>query len=425
MICKCPKCDGALEYNPGTDAMDCPYCGSNFAVSEIMMGQDKKENPVGTSESQLRDVPYWDMTPYAQAEADERAREKAEQKEKMGGQQQGNQETMSGNIYTCTTCGAELFVNGVEASTFCAYCGQPTIVFSRVSKELMPKYILPFRIQKEQAVNGIREKLNKGFFVPREIKNFEVERVRGIYIPYFMFDVYYHDFQQLKGTVGSGKHRKTKHFLREAECEFRRVTCDASRQLNDESSQRLEPFDLRMLKPFDVGYLSGFYADRYDMTDKELTCVVVGRVRELFDDEMKKSVNARNVKITARNPNFKIHGAEYALLPAWFLTFRYQDEPYTILVNGQTGKIVGAVPFDKVKLCLIFALIAFLATIIFTFLLVFLIKLKDANMFVVYVTSAVIMYTTGLGAFKSVKKNIKLTKARRTNRFVKERQEDS
>lgn len=417
MICKCPKCDGALEYNPAYDKMECPYCGSVFSTHEAMEHQRLQDNVVkmeAPSSSTAGNV-YGDMQP--------------QQTSGVNVQTEGGssgQSTMECNIYTCTSCGAELAINGVEASTFCAYCGQPTIVFSRVSQELMPKWVLPFRIQKDQAVNGIRERLNKGFFVPKEIKNFAVEKVRGIYVPYFLFDVYYYDWQRLRGEVGSGKSKTTKYFVREAECDFRQVTCDASKQLNDESSQRLEPFDLRCLKPFEAGYLSGFYADRYDMTDKQLFGVAIGRTKELFDAEIRKSISASNIRIMENRPKYQIKKAEYALLPAWFLTFRYKNEPYTMLVNGQTGKVVGAVPFDKVKFTSMFVVLAVIATIIFTFLgTLFFHEDMDSDIFKIIIIAAVVFYGTGWTAFNSVKKNIELTKASRTAKFVRERQDDN
>ena len=416
MICKCPRCDGALEYNPSSDRMDCPYCGSNFDTAEVMEAQRTQDNVVRMQSPARSEFPvggnaYGDMQPQAASGTTAVS---------------GAENTMECNIYTCTACGAELAVNGVEASTFCAYCGQPTIVFSRVSHELMPKYILPFRIQKDQAVSGIREKLNKGFFVPNEIKNFEVEKVRGIYIPYFLFDVYYYDWQRLRGTVGSGKHKKTKYFIREAECDFKRLTCDASKQLNDESSQRLEPYDLRMLRPFEAGYLSGFYADKYDMTDQELTGVAVGRCKELFDKEMIDSVRANSVRIVQNNPRYEVKSAEYALLPAWFMTFRYKNEPFTMLVNGQTGKVVGAVPFNKAKLVSLFIIIAIIGSIIFSVLgLFFFHEDMEGDAIGLVIGVAVVLYGSGLKSFRSVMKNIELTKARRTARFVRERQDDN
>lgn len=422
MICKCPKCDGALEYNPAYDKMECPYCGSTFSTHEAMENQRMQDNAVKMVAPSAHPGSAG-MTLGANVGTQTAVMNGSNQMSSSAGAD-GN--TMECNIYTCTACGAELAVNGVEASTFCAYCGQPTIVFSRVSQELMPKWILPFRIQKDQAVNGIREKLNKGLFVPREIKNFEVEKVRGIYVPYFLFDVYYYDWQRLRGTVRRGKSNVTKYFVREAECNFNRLTCDASVQLNDESSQRLEPFDLRCLKPFEAGYLSGFYADRYDLSDKQLTGVAIGRTKALFDEQIRKTVSASNISIVENRPKYQVKNAEYALLPAWFLTFRYKNEPYTMLVNGQTGKVVGAVPFDKAKFSGMFVALAVVATIIFTAIgMLFIHDDMDGDIIKVVLVLAFVFYGTGWRAFVSVKNNIALTKASKTAKFVRERQDDN
>ncbi len=420
MICKCPKCDGALEYNPAYDKMECPYCGSAFSTHEAMAHQRLQDHAVKMTAASAN-----------MAASAGKMNTQMQDSVMSGNTAQGmvngeTQNTLECNIYTCTACGAELAVNGVEASTFCAYCGQPTIVFSRVSQELMPKWIIPFRIQKEQAVNGIREKLNRGLFVPKEIKNFEVEKVRGIYVPYFLFDVYYYDWQRLRGTVRRGKSNVTKYFIREAECDFKRLTCDASLQLNDESSQRLEPYDLRCLKPFEAGYLSGFYADRYDMSDKQLTGVAIGRTKSLFDEQIRKTISASNISIVENRPKYQIKNAEYALLPAWFLTFRYKNEPYTMLVNGQTGKVVGAVPFDKAKFISMFAALAVVASAIFTAAgILFFHENMDSDIFKLVIILVMVFYCTGWRAFVSVKNNIALTKASRTAKFVRERQDDN
>ncbi len=427
MICKCPKCDGALEYAPETDKMECPYCGSAFGVEEVMTSQKKQDNVIKMEAPSAGGTQFqpWGQEVAAQTQQSIQSGQNVQQ----GNSIPETHQTMTCNIYTCTACGGELSVNGVEASTFCAYCGQPTIVFSRVSEEMMPKFILPFRIQKEQAVGAIREKLRKGIFIPGEIKNFEVEKVRGIYIPYWLFDVYYYDNQYLRGTVGSGKNKKTKYYIREADCDFRGLTCDASRILNDESSQRLEPFDLRGLKDFDAGYLSGFYSDQYDMKKEQLYGVAIGRSKELFDAQVKKSVRANNVSIISNMPKHEIKRAEYALLPAWFLTFRYKNEPYTMLVNGQTGKVVGAVPFAKAKLSAMFATLAVLGTFIGTPLAKVMLSasdVEDATEGTIWLlVVAAMMFFAGMGFFNTVKKNVELTKARKTAKYVKERQDDN
>ena len=334
-------------------------------------------------------------------------------------------ETMECSIYTCTSCGAELAINGVEASTFCSFCGQPTVVFNRVASQKKPKYIIPFSVTKERAISLIRERLNRGKYVPDAIKNFEIERVRGIYIPYWLYNIYYHDSQYLKGTVGSGKNSHTYYYFREADCDFTMVTLDASEKLNDETSQRLEPFDTGVMKPFSIEYLSGFYADTYDVNMNKLDRVAIGRAEEMFQKAVEDSIDAHSISVLHKQPDYKIQNRIYAMFPAWFLTFRYENIPYTILVNGQTEKIVGGVPYDRAKVTSSFMVIAIITSIIATFILSYLLSFDSSEGTMKLIITAIIMSFTGLGIglsnFKKVKESTSLTSLSSTNSFVRDR----
>lgn len=422
MIYRCPRCNGALEYNPISDEMECAHCGSGYTMQEISTNQRPEDyytqqQPVSWGNPQTTTAAWGSESAYSQTHAVEIPEEPNIYAEP---------ETMECRVYTCTSCGAELLVNDTEVSTYCAYCGQPTIVFSRVSNELTPKYILPFKITKEQALSNIRDKFGKGFLIPDEIKNFNVEKMRGIYVPYFLFDAYYYDRQKVSYSEGVGDKKKTKIIDFEAECEFTKLSCDASVRLNDESTQRLEPYCLDELKPFDAGYMSGFYADRYDLTARQLTNAAVRRCKDLFLQQMRKEVRDSNAAVLKSNPRHEIRGSEYALLPVWFMTFRYKNEPYTMLVNGQTGKVVGAVPYNKKKATVLFVIVAVLASSILAGLGCFLhFGLQvELTVFVAILVLGLIFYLIGISLISVYKKNMKLTKLVKTAKFVGERQDD-
>ena len=379
MICKCPNCGEALSYSIDEQMLLCPACDSSF-------------NP--------NDAVNEELLP--------------------------EQDTIKCDIYSCTTCGAEIAVNDVEAATFCAYCGQPTIIFNRVASQKKPEYIIPFSITREQAEESIRNHLRRGFFVDGGIKNFETERICGIYVPYWLYDVFYSSNQVLKGTVQHGKNQRTHYYRRISECEFNKVTVDASRRLEDESSQRLEPFDTTALKPFEAGYLSGFYADCYDSSSQDKKFFAIYKVKELFNQEVIKSVPANNVKITQDNPTHEILSETYAMLPVWFLSFIHEDKRYTIMVNGQTGKTVGAVPYVKFRIkAAIMILGTLLSGLAFKFLESELYSHpKDfRESLFIYIVLIFISFSYGAKQFKKLKKSIGLTTAESINKFAKERQD--
>lgn len=321
---KCPGCGGALEYDPLDERMHCEYCGSSYAPEEVNRLTPKEARPAASRE-----------------EMDE-ARKRP---------------TISMNIAVCNSCGAELAVNDVEVSSFCPYCGNAAVVLDRVEERLAPDYVIPFKVSSEQAELIIRSKLS-GFYVPRAIKNFEVERLRGIYMPFWLYEVYFSADQKWKYNVSDGRKNQTNYIHLIGECTYKRMTVDASERFVDESSQRLEPFYMKDLRPFDASYLSGFYSDRFDVGERESDRVALDRSWTLYDESVKMEIADHKASLVSTKPRMKVLKKDYALLPVWFLTFNHDKKTYTVLVNGQTKKMVGAVPISKIKAILTFVILA-------------------------------------------------------------------
>ena len=443
MIYKCNKCGSALEYSAELNKMVCDYCGNTFELNEVSaMVQGGPEKPKEEERLVKPDKPinaantgifYGFNAPNGFASNQvgdyntvlERKKEEEEAKESR------EHASIQMQIMRCTSCGAELAVNGVETSTFCAYCGQATVVKDRVADYLKPDYIIPFRINRTDAEAIIRRQLNSGFFVPKGIKEFEVEKMRGIYVPFWLFDMYYHDSQYYKYTKKQGKSSVTRyeHFV--ASTNYRRLTLDASLNLNDESSARLEPYDMRQLKEFDTAYLSGFYSDRFDVGVADITGNAVLKAGHLFNEEAAKMIRHKGGKLVSSDPDYQVTNTNYALLPAWFLTFRYENKPFTILVNGQTGKMIGAVPFVKAKVYGLFAAMVSVLTVLSVILVTALSKFIYVNLggfnrgtalyFIGLPVVIGIIAKTAFSKYTALKKSLKLTTANKINKFAKER----
>jgi hypothetical protein len=61
-----------------------------------------------------------------------------------------------------------------------------------------------------------------------------------------------------------------------------------------------------------------------------------------------------------------VHEAELVLLPVWIATYRHADEVFRLLVNGQTGEVVGRAPRSMVKVVVAVLLgLVILAAVVF------------------------------------------------------------
>ena len=397
MASKCPNCGYKLIFSPDYGALCCDMCGGIYMPEEIEAAPEEQD--------------LLDLNEVLGTDADF--------------------DTTEFSIYTCSSCGGEIIINNTEASTNCIYCGNPSIVFSRVSKERKPDSILPFKLTREEAAKQIRGILKPVESIPRKFLKFDINDIRGIYIPYLIVDVEYRGAQFIEKQIGN-KESKTFLYERAGRCEFTDIPIEASTKLCDESSIRLEPYDLSELVPFDEDYLTGFYSDVCDLDRLWLDKNIKKRLKQIFDEQVSKSCPGYLVDMKFSNASI-IHrrAPQYALLPVWFLSFKYEGKPHTILVNGQTGKVVCSLPWNKKKLIrdtLIGGFFCALPFFGFTALAI-VATLKGVNAGAL-VGPAIGLTAGGCGMLiagtkrlQTLKRKISLTQSYATFRFVKERQD--
>lgn len=404
MATLCKNCSHALVFNPETQKLECSSCGSSFKAEEVESESKKYRQDL-----------------------------QAESMDSIYGETDGKY--MDCYVYTCAECGGEIIINGSESSTTCIYCGNPNVVFSRIARQKCPDYILPFSISKDKAVSMVRERLKKGIFVPSKIKKINIDYVRGIYLPYWLVNAEYSGAVVLSGQVNEGKHTRTYYFGRAGDMNIKNLPIDASKMVSDESTARLEPFSMTLLKPFDEDYLAGFYSNVTDITYSDLRSSALTRAKEYFEDEAIHDCVVENPKIIRSNPSIKLNNdLIYAMLPAWFISFKYKKKHHTILINGDTGKVVCGIPWNKILFYSLLIglgiLITAAAFFVFRYTLPFFLAAGGSSrssgnrgkLIVYLVVGIIALFTTGIRKVVKVVKNIKLTQDRDTFNFMKKRQ---
>jgi hypothetical protein len=137
----------------------------------------------------------------------------------------------------------------------------------------------------------------------------------------------------------------------------------------DTHMDAVEPFDYSDLKPFSTAYLPGYLADKYDVSREDSRPRIETRAKTSMEDELAKTViGYERVFSTSGNVNIINSNCQYALLPVWMLSTKWNGKNYLFAMNGQTGKLIGDLPIDKGKYFKWFAGIALpLAAIILGF----------------------------------------------------------
>ena len=164
---QCPSCTGPLHYDGATGRLQCDYCGSSFDPAEIEKLYAEKEQQAASQPETGSDTGEW------QSSADE---DWGADADKM-------------RVYSCPSCGAQLICEETTAATSCPYCGNPTVIPEQFSGILKPDYILPFKLSKEDAVSALKRHYKGKLLLPKLFRdNNHIEELRGIYVPFWLFD---------------------------------------------------------------------------------------------------------------------------------------------------------------------------------------------------------------------------------------------
>ena len=332
---QCPNCTGPLGFAGDSGKLECEHCGTSFDVGVIEQLYADKEQEAAKAGTE----PQWDMSEAGSSWSDEEAAH------------------MRG--YTCPSCGAEIICDDTTAATSCPYCGNPTVVPGQFAGFLRPDYVIPFKLDKNAAVAALKRYYRGKKFLPNSFAdNNHIDEIKGIYVPFWLFDgetdaaMRFHATRVHKSTRGDYEITTTEHYriTREGGVVFERVPVDGSTKMPDAHMDSVEPYDYGELKPFSSAYLPGYLADKYDVDAQ--TCSKRANERIIAStEEAFASTISGYATVTREHADIKLKkgGVKYALMPVWLLTTKWNGENFLFAMNGQTGKLIGDLPIDKKK----------------------------------------------------------------------------
>ncbi len=325
---KCPNCGGRLEFESSTQKMTCPFCDSEIDVEALKSFDEKLNRDNSQTEANFQ----------------------------LNGEYI-NDDNMS--VYVCDSCGGEIIADENAAATHCPYCDNPVIFTGKLSGMLKPDWVIPFKLSKEDAKRELQNHLKGKPLLPKIFKSQNhIDEIRAIYVPFWIYDADIDGSFTFEGTKvrtwsdSKYAYTETSHFeiFRDGALSFEHVPADGSSKMPDDLMESIEPFDFSQAVDFQTAYLSGFLADKYDVTAEENNSRVQKRMEDSFSDALKGTVNGfATIKEIDRQCFFKGEKVSYALFPVYILNPSWNGNKYVFAMNGQTGKFVGDLPIDKAK----------------------------------------------------------------------------
>ena len=327
----CPACGGPMKFDVESGKVKCDYCASIYEIEEVKNFFAQKNQTVVENPQISEDESYWT---------------------------EGDSNMKS---YKCNSCGAEMVCEETTAATSCPYCGNPAVMPQKFTGMLRPQYVIPFKVDKSEAEEELEKYYKKKLLLPGTFKGHNhINEIKGVYVPFWLYsgtveaDMHFDAEQVSVKTTATEKITTTKHYdvHRKGTVKFDKVPTDASTAMPDDLMDSIEPYDYKDLKNFEMEYLPGYIADKYDVSKEESIERSRNRAENTTADEIKETVDGYNKvreRELVRRVKYSNEKQEYAMLPVWLLSTKWKDQDFLFAVNGQTGKMTGNLPIDKLK----------------------------------------------------------------------------
>lgn len=327
---KCPKCGAMTHFDPEKQLLVCDYCDSTFPFDI-----NKVEAEPLTENFRFEDF----RKGYEQPDAGKLP------------------------IYHCKSCGAELIAPAEQISLTCPYCRNNIVLTDKVSGNLRPNGIIPFKVSVEELPNRLSHFYQDKKLLPKRFfSDAAMSGVTGVYVPFWMFsgsvdgEASFVTCRTTRYSEGNYAVADTAYYevTSGVHAVFNHVPVDASKRIADDLMDSLEPFDMTQAQPFDTAFLAGYAADRFDTPSQDIEKRARLRIENTASamlaseaghyDKAKRSGGDLKTTLTAG----------YYLLPVYIFKLKYLNKAYSFAVNGQTGKIVGELPSEKLLLWMYF-----------------------------------------------------------------------
>ena len=326
---KCPCCNGGIEFNPDVQKLKCPYCDSELEM-EALLAYDEEQNAPPQADM------VWESTAGTQWQAGE---------------------TSALRVYTCQSCGGEVVADQTTGATHCPFCGNPVIMTAQFAGALKPDLVIPFKHDKQDAIAALQNHYKGKVLLPKVFKDENhIKEVKGLYVPVWLFDtdadalVRYRATRTRFWSDSNYNYTETRYYsvTRAGGIGFANVPVDGSTKMDDALMESIEPYHIEDAVDFQTAYLSGFLADKYDVSAQDSIDRANQRIKQSTEDAFASTV-VGYTSVTPLSSNIQLQNgrARYALYPVWILSTQWNGQNFTFAMNGQTGKVAGDLPMDK------------------------------------------------------------------------------
>ncbi len=326
----CPMCGGAMEFDPGSGLLNCPFCGHQMQVE--------------ADPSEVAEQDFYAATHHEGFHWGDNAKQ-----------------------ILCRSCGAESIYDSLQTSAVCPFCGSTHVLEEAVDESMPPNGVCPFAVTRQQAEINFGRWLRKKWFAPRKAKkSAKAENFTGMYIPYWTFDAQtYTQYEARYSKTSTDSKGKVQTTWYNTSGNWSMFIDDAqvpgTTRHEKKSLTQIEPYDTHAAVPYRPEFLAGFLSERYSIGlndawehgKKKMEDIIKAAIAK----DVKEDYRASSVRVTKVSIAFDGLTYKYMLLPLWKSSFDYSSKRFEFMVNGQTGKVGGKTPVSALRVSIAILLI--------------------------------------------------------------------
>lgn len=347
---KCPNCGATVVYDPETLSMTCHSCGYSRQLP--------KPDDVAAS---VEEIDFTTATQRASID---------------WGQARKS--------LTCKNCGATTVFDAADTAACCPYCGSTQVMpVDDMQEAMAPGGVVPFEISQQKASELFKSWIKGKFFAPSAAKkSCEAKNFNGVYLPFWTYDTqttspYHVRLGYRRERTNAKGETETYYEYRDFNGIYQKFIDDelvyASKKTDNPYINAVKSFDFKKLRPYSPEFIAGFMAERYTVGLDDGWQVAKDQIKnklrgEIGEYEKRKELADRIDKVDF-NTDFAKVTFKYVLAPIWIANYRFNDQVFNFVVNGQTGKIAGKSPVSVPKVILTIAAIIIAFILIYWFFL--------------------------------------------------------
>lgn len=255
-------------------------------------------------------------------------------------------------IYECKKCHKKYIIMEYRKDIYCPYCLCDQFDIKDCSNINDIKYIVPFKITKDEAKKILINSYKKTHFLPEIYRNKNlIDRIIGIYIPVGLYDLDIDFSLNLKGEMKKDKELKEYSIDRIGVSTYKNLII---KEGIDDSDIELFDYSYKNMKEYDDSYLKGYMANitnlKYDNPSQIVDDNIIDDTVEQIKNDIK---NYNNLELISKDLNISKVDLKKCYVPIWILSYKIDNNIYTSFINGQNGKIKLNYSYDKIKILLL------------------------------------------------------------------------